>query len=144
SQAIGLLAEYAPGSEALRGHMYAAQAYAAIFLAEVFCSGIPLSTLDYTGDFTYKPGSTTEQVYAHALALLDTALTLTGDSARFTHLAHVGRARALLGLGRFAEAATAVVDVPDDFRYTVGYTADNPYEERGQHFATLSTYLPNP
>src|SRR5690606_1448035 len=91
-----------------------------------------------------KPGSTTEQVYAHALALLDTALTLTGDSARFTHLAHVGRARALLGLGRFAEAATAVVDVPDDFRYTVGYTADNPYEERGQHFATLSTYLPNP
>jgi len=144
SQAIGLLAEYAPGSEALRGRMYAIQAYAEIFLAELFCSGIPLSTLDYNGDFTYKPGSTTEEVYTHALALLDTALTLTGDSVRFAHLARIGRARALLGLGRFTEAAEAVADVPDDFRYAVSYTAENPQTERGQHFATLSTYLPNP
>src|SRR5690606_27722127 len=125
SQAIGLLAEYAPGSEALRGRMYAVQAYAEIFLAELFCSGIPLSTLDYNGDFTYKPGSTTEEVYTHALALLDTALTLTGDSVRFAHLARIGRARALLGLGRFTEAAEAVADVPDDFRYAVSYTAEN-------------------
>lgn len=144
SQAIGLLAEYAPGSEALRGRMYAIQAYAEIFLAELFCSGIPLSTLDYNGDFTYKPGSTTEEVYTHALALLGTALTLTGDSVRFAHLARVGRARALLGLGRFAEAATAVAEVPDDFRYAVSYTADNAQTERGQHFATLYNYLANP
>lgn len=139
AQAIGLLTDYVPDSEALRGRMYALQAYTEIFLAELFCSGVPLSTLDYHGDFTYRPGSTTEEVYGHALALHDTASTLAGDSARFAHLARVGRARALLGLGRFAEAAEAVVEVPDDFRYTVSYTAANPTEEQGQHFATVLT-----
>src|SRR5690606_19948459 len=64
-------------------------------------------------------------------------------SVRFAHLARIGRARALLGLGRFTEAAEAVADVRDDFRYAVSYTAENPQTERGQHFATLTTYLPN-
>jgi hypothetical protein len=119
-QAIGLLTDYAPDSlSALTGHLYALQAYAEILLAELFCSGIPLSTLDYKGDFTYRPGSTTAQVYEHALALLDTALTLVADSARFANLARLGRARALLGLGLFGAAAAAVAEVPDGFRYGV-------------------------
>jgi hypothetical protein len=124
TQAIGLLNRYAPDSlAALTGHAYTLQAYAEIFLAELFCSGIPLSTLDYEGNFTYRPGSTTEEVYQHALALLDTALTLVGDSARFDHLARIGRARAFLGLGRFEDAAGQVAAVPDDYRYMVDYSA---------------------
>jgi len=125
-QAIGLQKDYAPDSlVALTGHLYTLQAYAEIFLADLYCSGIPLSTLDYEGGYTFRPGSTTEQVYEHALALLDTALTFTSDSVRFKHLAQVGRARALLNLGRFDDAAEAVADVPDDFRYTVGYNAQS-------------------
>jgi len=124
SQAIGLLTRFSPGSEALAGHAYTVQAYAEIFLAELFCSGIPLSTLDFDGDFTYKPGSTTDEVYHHALALLDTALTLTGDSLRFEYLVRIGKARALLALGRFDEAAEVVESVPDDFSYKVSYTSD--------------------
>lgn len=125
-QAIGLQRDYAPDSlAALTGHLYALQAYAEIFLADLFCSGIPLSTLDYRGDFTYRPGSTTEQVYEHALVLLDTALTHVGDSVRFANLAKVGRGRALLNLGRFGEAAAAVADVPDDFSYGIVGSADS-------------------
>jgi len=124
-QAIGLQKDYAPDSlQALTGHLYTLQAYAEIFLADLYCSGIPLSTLDYDGDFTYRPGSTSTQVYEHALALLDTASTFVGDSVRFKYLAQVGRARALLNLGRFAEAAAAVADVPDDFSYGVPYDSD--------------------
>src|SRR5881394_1301941 len=88
-QAIGLLTRYLADQSALDGHVYALQGYAEIFLAELFCSGIPLSTVDYAGDFTYRPGSTTEQVFTHAIALFDTALTLAGDSTRFVHLARV-------------------------------------------------------
>src|SRR5262249_12230416 len=36
-------------------------------------------------------------------------------------LAKVGRGRALIGLGKFAEAATAVQGVPLDFNYDVKY-----------------------
>jgi len=121
-QAIGLHRDHAPDSlSALLGHLYALYAYAEIYLADLYCSGIPLSTLDYKGDFTYRPGSTTEQVYEHALVLLDTALTFAGDSTRFKYLAQLGTARALLNLGRVAEAAAAVAGVPDDFRYEVEY-----------------------
>ena len=123
SEAIALLTRYAPGREALAGHAYALQGYAEIFLADLYCSGIPLSTLDFDGDYTYRPGSTTEEVYAHAAALLDSAIVLAGDSARIAHLARVGRGRALLALGRFADAAAVVQGVPDDFVYAVSYTA---------------------
>jgi hypothetical protein len=83
----------------------------------MYCSGIPLSTLDYGGDFTYRPGSTTSDVYRHAIALFDTALTLAADSVRIANLARIGKGRALLDLGQFAEAAQAVADVSDDYRF---------------------------
>jgi hypothetical protein len=123
SQAIGLLTRYAPDEVAITGHAYALKAYAEIFLAEAFCSGIPLSTIDYDGDFTPAPGSSTDEVYAHALALLDTALTMVGDSVDFVHLARMAQARAQLGLGDVAAAAAAVADVPDDWRYEVTFAA---------------------
>ena len=125
SQAIGLLTRYAPEQRAITGHAYVLQAYAEIFLAELFCSGVPLSTLDFDGDYTLRPGSTTEEVYAHAHALLDTALTLVGDSVRFADLARLGQARAHMGLGQLAEAATVVASVPDDYEYTVGFLPGN-------------------
>jgi hypothetical protein len=124
AQAIGLLRDYAADSSpSLRGHLYALQAYSEVMLAELYCSGVPLSTLDYRGDYTLAPGSSTTGVLEHAVALFDTSLALSGDSARFLDLARVGKGRALLALGRFTEAADAVRDVPVGYRYEVGYTA---------------------
>ncbi|HEU4642618.1 MAG TPA: RagB/SusD family nutrient uptake outer membrane protein [Gemmatimonadaceae bacterium] len=118
ADAIGALRTYAPRQPtALVGEMYAYQGYAEVELADMFCSGIPLSTLDYGGDFTYRAGSTTADVYRHAIALFDTALTLAGDSARVANLALVGKGRALLDLGEYADAAQTVSGVPDDFRF---------------------------
>lgn len=129
-QAIGLLTDYLSEEPALAGHLYAIQGYAEVFLAELFCSGIPLSTLDYHGDFTYAPGSTTMQVLTHAVALFDTALVLAGNSARFVALARVGQARARLALGQYADAATAVAAVPVDYRYdeTYGVIVNTPVQ----------------
>jgi hypothetical protein len=121
-EALGLLAGYAPeSSPALRGHLYALTAYAQVMLGELFCSGIPLSTLDFDADYTLTGPLSTEEVLTRSVTLFDTALTLSGDSARFVNLARIGRARALLGLGQFGEAAQAVAEVPDGYSYQVGY-----------------------
>jgi len=118
----GALIAYPPaGSADLQGHLDAIEAYSDVYLADLFCSGIPLSTLDFGKDFTYQPGSSTEQVYQKAVALFDSALTLAVDSERVLNLARVGKGRALLALGNYADAATAVASVPDEFQYVLHY-----------------------
>jgi hypothetical protein len=118
------LGHYTPdGSPALRAHLYALAGYSELLLADLFCSGIPLSTLDYNGDYTLRAGSSTAEVYTHARTLFDSALALAGDSTRILNLARVGQARALLGLGDLGAATQAVADVPDDYRYVVRYSA---------------------
>ncbi|MBX6331828.1 MAG: hypothetical protein IRY91_08275 [Gemmatimonadaceae bacterium] len=122
-EAKGLLADFGGDTvQALAGHSDAIEGYADVLLADLYCSGIPLSTLDYDGDYTLASGSTTADVYERAVALFDSALTLAADSARVMNLARVGKGRALLALGRYADAALAVADVPDDFAYQVLFT----------------------
>jgi hypothetical protein len=118
SQAKGALATYAPDtSSALRGRMYALEGYTELLLADLYCGDIPLSTLDFEKDFTYRPGSTTAEVYQHARAQFDTAIALSDDSVSIQNLARVGKGRALLAMDSVAQAATAVADVPDGFAY---------------------------
>lgn len=120
SQAIGLLKTYAPStSPALRGEMYSISGYAELLLAELYCSGVPLSTLDFQHDFTYKPGSTEDEVYQHAQTLFDSALAISSDSASIMALASVGKGRVLLDQGKYAEAAQTVATVPTSFQYQV-------------------------
>ncbi|HEU4642101.1 MAG TPA: RagB/SusD family nutrient uptake outer membrane protein [Gemmatimonadaceae bacterium] len=122
SEARGLLTHYAPDSlHALTGHLYAIQGYAEVLLADLFCSGVPLSTLDFDGDYTLAPGSSTADVYRHAITMFDSALTLAADSERFVDMARVGKGRALLALGEWAAAAQAVAGVPDGFSYAETY-----------------------
>lgn len=124
-EALGLLQRYAPDEPpALRGHLYATIGYAEVFLADFFCSGVPLSTVEFDGNYTLAAGSSTEEVYAHAVAMFDSALVLAADSARIAGMARVGKARALLGMGRVAEAAAAASEVPDAFRYGMKFQDD--------------------
>jgi hypothetical protein len=117
-QARGALTQYAPtSSPVLRGELYAIEGYAELLLADEYCSGIPLSTLDFDGDFTYHAGVTDSQVYTHAALLFDSALALSADSLPIQYLAQVGKARALLNLGQYAQAAALVAAVPTNFHY---------------------------
>jgi len=121
-QARGLLVHFGGDTlRALTGHLYAIEGYADIFLADLFCSGIPLSTIDFGGDYTFRPGSSTSEVYAQAGTLFDSALALAADSARIVTFGRIGKARALLALGRYGDAAQTVAQVPDGFQYFVFY-----------------------
>lgn len=126
-EARGFLTTYAADSSpALRGHLYALEGYAEVYLADLFCSGIPLSRVDFGGDYTLAAGSTTAEVYAHASALFDTARTLTDDSLRLQHLAAIGRGRALLAGGDYEAAADEVHGVPTEYVYQVTFGLGGP------------------
>jgi hypothetical protein len=126
-QAIGALSKYGPNTPtALRGHLYALEGYAVIMLADLFCSGVPLSVIDFEADFTYKPGSSTRELYAHAVALFDTAISLSSDSAQILDFARVGQARAYLNLDSL-ERARAIAEL-----VTPGFVYQIPVNWRGQ------------
>ncbi|HET7425758.1 MAG TPA: hypothetical protein VFJ50_01875, partial [Gemmatimonadales bacterium] len=93
--------------------------YTYLYFGEDFCSGVPFSRA--TGDsLAFGTPQTTEQIFTAALAKFDSALAHPGlaeDDGTITNLALVGRARALLDLARFDEAAAAAADVPTEFQY---------------------------
>lgn len=120
--AIEKLRRYAlPGArEAHVGEMLAVRAWAAMRLAENHCPGFPLhEVVDF--DVILGPAVTTEEAFAYALARFDSVLTWAADSARVLNFALVGRARTLLQLGRFADAASAATAVPSAYVYQASY-----------------------
>ncbi len=125
--ARAVLADYASDlSPALRARLYAFEGYAEVWLADLFCSGVPLSTIDFKGDYTYRPSSTTADVYSHAITLFDSALTLGADSAAIQTLASIGKARALVASGKYAEAEAAVANVQATDAYQLRITFRPP------------------
>ena len=91
-----------------------------VYFGEDFCSGVPFSRATADSLIFGEP-QTTEEIFNAALAKFDSALAhpgLAGDlDGTITNLALVGRARALLDLGRFDEAAEAASSVPTEFQY---------------------------
>jgi len=98
--------------------MLALAGFSYIFLAEDFCSGIPVSRI-VNDAIEYGVPLTTMQVFDTAVARFNAALAhpsiVAGDPIH--SLASVGLGRALLNQGLFAEAAAAVAAVPADFIY---------------------------
>lgn len=121
--ALGALATYdtavanRASQHILRGELYALEGYAEVLLADFFCSGVPLSTLDYKQDFTYRPSSNSAQVYADARTKLDSALALSAGNDSVLNMARVLKGRAQLALGNYAAAADDVALVPTTFQY---------------------------
>jgi hypothetical protein len=119
-EAMQLYAANAPNvPRAWQGEMLDLEGYSVLWLAEAFCSGIPLTNTPIEGSITFTRGFTTQELLERAIALFDSAATAGADSAQYVNLALVGKARALLALGRFAAADSAVRNVPTDFVYWI-------------------------
>lgn len=107
--------------------MHALAGFTYLYFGEGFCSGVPFSRI--SGDsLIFGVPETTAQTFERGLASFDAALAepgLSADDGTITNLAAVGRARALVDLGRFAEAAVAVAAVPTDFVYATEH-AESP------------------
>ncbi len=115
--ARGVVGKYVSGeTSAWQAQLFLYEAYAEILTADGWCSGVPLSTMDFEGDWTFRAGSTTDEIYAHAIALLDSAEARAADSVPLQSTIRVLKARAQLALGRYADAAQTVQGVDGDFR----------------------------
>jgi hypothetical protein len=98
--------------------MKAFQAYTYVALGEGYCSSIPISN-DESPDPADGPPRTSRGLFQEALPLF--------DDAGSTDLASIGRARALMNLGDYAAAASAVAGVQTSFNHFLEHSdnADN-------------------
>jgi len=98
--------------------------YGIVLEAEGFCQG----TIPGAGN-TPGPKMTTQQLLEAAVARLDKAISVGGsatgaEATSIVTAAKVGKGRALLQLGRRAEAAAAVSGVATSFVFNVNYVDD--------------------
>jgi hypothetical protein len=122
-RAITMLRQYAPDLVTEVGMMFAVTALAETVMGETYCNGIPLSEVDdAAGDVIYGEPLTVTQIFELAVQSADSAIARANGNAQVIGLARVVKGRALVNLGRFAEAATAVTGVPLTFRFEVSHS----------------------
>ena len=132
-------AQFAQGSvegsatDPRRSEVLSLAGFSYILMAESYCSGVPISGLDANGTPLNGAPQTTDQLFQAAVAKFDTALTIT-TSGRLANLAHVGRARALLGLSRKADAAADAAVVPSAFAYDITTSSNTTRQNNGVYF----------
>lgn len=107
--------------------------YTYILIAENYCSGVPFSTVNADGSFSYGPSETTTEALNRAIAKFDSAIALTSPSSDAGRLARVGKARALLNLNQPAAAAAVVTPsaVPTSFRYQIEHSDNTARQYNG-------------
>ncbi|MBC8088476.1 MAG: hypothetical protein H7Z40_14505 [Phycisphaerae bacterium] len=137
-RAIRALNAYVPATSATRsrdiGQLYALQSIALNIAAELFCNGVPLSSVN---DEAPEASTivTTPGLLQRAIAQADSALATLGNGPAdqtFRYVARVGKARAQVNLGQFDAAAATVgaagdgatsVAVPTTWQYQVEHSA---------------------
>jgi len=140
---VALAAMYAYGADSVKGDPYLSQLYAAkneylaqlyamrsyviLQMAEDICPGFPINDISADNQPVYSGPYSTDSATAYALAQADSALAQGRDSTRFLNFAQVVKGRALLNLGRYAEAAAAVSTVPTTFTYTTDPSQGNSF-----------------
>jgi len=110
-----------PANDARTGELWALAGMSYIFLGEMFCSGTPVSERDPSTELGTP--MTTAELFNRAIDRLNSAAANTGGDARVQSLTAVLRGRTLLNQGQFAQAATAVANVPTSFNYDFVHAA---------------------
>ncbi|MGV3708234.1 MAG: hypothetical protein ACO1Q7_05285 [Gemmatimonas sp.] len=132
--AIAIIKVAAPTPVFNIGELYMFRGYTEDFFAEIFCSGVPFSEVTENG-IIYGTPETTAQTFTRAVASFDSALTRADTSKRVLYGAAVGKARALLNLGRYADAAAAVAAVPTTFTLNIDHCNNTGCTENGMYGA---------
>ncbi|MCE2901014.1 MAG: hypothetical protein ACK6DP_06065 [Gemmatimonas sp.] len=135
-RAVRALNQYAPAGATRNrdiGQLYALQGITFNIAGELFCNGVPLSTVN---DAAPEAATlvTTQQMYQRAIAQADSALATLGTAAtdqNFRYLARIAKARAQLNLNQLDAAAATVsaggdgassIAIPTGWQYQVEYS----------------------
>jgi hypothetical protein len=100
--------------QALAGFTY-------VLMAEAYCNGVPASTVNDNGTFTFGEAQTGQQLLTAAIAKFDSAISVatTNNGATALNLARIGKGRAQLDMNNPALAAATVAAVPSTFNYSI-------------------------
>ena len=101
-----------------------------VFLAETWCSGVPISHLNADGSITYGTPLTTQQLLDTAIARFNAAIAATSDPDGQA-FATVAKARAVLDSGGFAAAGALAAAVPTSFSYIQEHSENTDRENNG-------------
>ncbi|MFP4624081.1 MAG: hypothetical protein ACLFRX_07895 [Gemmatimonadota bacterium] len=127
------------GSSAERSVVRSLAGYTYILFGEMFCEGVPYSSIDIQGNVTFGEPSTRTETFNRAqewFGLATSAAEEVGDDDAL-YLAKVGLARALVNLGDYAAAAAEVADVPSDWEYVIEHSDNSTAQENGVWKFTL-------
>jgi hypothetical protein len=119
--------------------MLTLQAYARLFFAENYCSGVPLSYPNPDGTVNFGAQLTSAQLLDSALFLFDEALraagALAGAGAKANAIAFasVGKARTLLAMGRLVDADTiaSAARIATTFSYVIQHDLNTTRQSNG-------------
>lgn len=144
TNAIKVIKRVAPAQTLNLGELYMYRAYTEDFFGEMYCSGVPFSESE-GNETIYGDPQTTVQIFTRAVASFDSALALVGTNTNLLYGSQVGKARALLNLGQYAAAATAVAGVPTTFKLASNHCFGGNCTENGNYTAAAapsSRYTP--
>lgn len=127
-QAIPILKQYKPNNVSDVGQMYWVRGWAEMTIAENFCNGMPLSSLDASSTIIYGDPTPNVEIFKRAIASFDTAVQnapagdLRADTVKW--LSGIEKARVQLETGDVAgaDATISAAAVPDNFRFSMFYT----------------------
>ena len=132
-EAIRLMRVWREDETTRIAELYFVRAFAEMQAANDFCNGIPLSGQDSTGALIFDVPRPISYVFEAAVASADSGLALIPASATGTQDVLVRRAllvtkaRALIGLAKFADAAALVPTsaVPTSYTYDMTYATSS-------------------
>jgi hypothetical protein len=123
-----------------RARVLSLAGYVYTIVAESYCSGVPFSAIDASGNKVYGAPKSTDAMLITAIAKFDTAITVAtaANSAQQVNLARIGKARALVDAGKFSTADTVVANVPVGFDFS---TEHSTIDDRTKNGIFNMTYL---
>ncbi len=119
----------ATADSATLAQMRAVEGYVYVTLSEGWCGSIPFTALPDSG--TIDPNNLAYGTPIGTTAMNDTAIARFNDALKYgpaANLAKIGKARALLNEGRFAEAAAAASTVPMTYVYLLEHSSNSANE----------------
>jgi starch-binding outer membrane protein, SusD/RagB family len=126
-----------------RAEVLALAGYTYILFAENYCNGVPASTVNADGTFTFGAPQTGTQLLTAAVAKFDSAITIataagTGGATAL-NLARIGKGRALLDLNNPTAAAAAVTAVPSTYVYNINHGENTTRQYNGVYTFTVTS-----
>jgi len=153
--AIAAMRNYLPDDPtraAYIGELYAIRGLSTTILAEMYCNGSTFSSFDENGNIVYDPHVyTNAELFERAVADFDSALAALPAGHQLRSFARIGKARALVDLDRYDDAAATTraggdgagsAAVPTDYVYNITYSTGTVYNVIPDYILNANFGLP--